>query len=393
MINTGYVKVGEIAKRIMDDILKTSRISCGKYVSQLETEYANKHNVKHAIAVGSGTEADIIALLALKEKGYFNYCDEVIVPATCFISVANAVIYAGFKPVFVDTDPFNMNLDELESAISDKTGAIIAVHFGGFPLDMERLLKIAGSIPVIEDCACAHGTIANGEIAGSQGRLSTWSLYVAHIVTAGGGGIIGTNDDSLAELAYSIRAYGRSCTCKPCLANISGKRCEKRFKDSNDMRFLYQRMGLNSRMTEMEAAIGLDQMGIYDNIINKRIDNFNVLNNKLHISNSLHYGTFPHHKNALFKTSPIFFPIILPVMINRNKVTEYLENKGIETRNLYACIPTQQPAYHFHPQSRESFPKAERLGNQGFYVGIHQGLSDDDIDYLAENIIKAIERV
>lgn len=392
MINTGYVKVGETAKRIMADILKTSRISCGKYVSQLETEYAKKHNVKHAIAVGSGTEADIIALLALKEKGYFNYKDEVIVPATCFISVANAVIYAGLKPVFVDTDPFNMDLNELEQAINDKTGAIIAVHFGGLPLDMKKLLRIAGSIPVIEDCACAHGTIANGMIAGSQGLLSTWSLYVAHIVTAGGGGIIGTNDDSMAELAYSIRAYGRFCTCKPCITNTLGTRCRKRFKDGKDMRFLYQRTGFNSRMTEMEAAIGLDQMEIYDDIINKRIDNFRVLNKLLNINNSFYFKTFPNKKYSEFRTSPIFFPIVLPPRMNRNDVVTYLESNGIETRNLYACIPTQQPAYHFHPQSREEFPNAERLGKQGFYVGIHQGLSGEDLSYMSGSIIIAIRK-
>ena len=393
MINTGYVKVGETAKRLMKDVLDTSRISCGKYVSQLEKEYAKKHNVKYAITVGSGTEADLIALLALKEKGYFNYRDEVIVPATCFISVANAVIYAGLKPVFVDTDPFNMRLEDLEQTITDNTGAIIAVHFGGLPIDMEKILKIAGDIPVIEDCACAHGTIANGKIAGSQGMLSTWSLYVAHIVTAGGGGVIGTNDDSLAELVYSIRAYGRSCTCQPCIANTLGQRCQKRFKDGKDMRFLCQRIGLNSRMTEMEAVIGLDQMEIYDNIINKRIDNFNVLNIKLHMNAGefLFFNTFPNRNTEIFKTSPIFFPIVVPPSIDRDKVVAYLESKDIETRNLYACIPTQQRAYEFHDQSTESFPGAEILGNRGFYVGIHQGLSDKDIDYLAEQIPLAIK--
>jgi len=390
-INTGYVKVGRKAKMLMQDILTTSRISCGKYVSQFEKEYAKKHNVKHAITVGSGTEADILALLALVAQGKVFPGSEVIMPATCFISVANAILFAGMKPVFVDTTLFNMSIEKLKSTICSETKAIIGVHFGGLPLDMEYLKEVAGDIPIIEDCACAHGTITNDKITGSQGLLSTWSLYVAHIVTAGGGGVIATNDDGLAEILYSIRAYGRSCTCRPCLANISGDTCSKRFNIKNkDMRFLYKRMGLNSRMTEMEAAIGLDQMDIYDDIVSIRQNNFANLKKMLAIK-KVKYTTFPNQPSG-FKLSPIFFPIIVNENVNRDMVVIYLESKGIETRNLYACIPTQQPAYKWHPQSKERFPNAERLGNKGFYVGIHQGLEHTDLEYMAEHIAMGIKK-
>ena len=139
-------------------------------------------------------------------------------------------------------------------------------------------------------------------------------------------------------------------------------------------------------------------MEIYDNIINKRIDNFNTLNKKLYMHSDKspacrlsNYSTFPYRNTATFKTSPIFFPIVISSSVDRDKVVAYLESKDIETRNLYACIPTQQLAYEFHPQSGERFPGAETLGDNGFYVGIHQGLSDEDIDYLAEQIPLAIK--
>jgi len=392
MINTGYVKVGDLGKKLMKEVLDSSRISCGKYVAQFEKEYAIKHNVKHAITVGSGTEADIIALLALKEKYGIPDNGNVIVPATCFISVANAVRYANLNPIFVDTDPFNMDLDDVICVIeSCDIKAIIGVHFGGLPLDMERLKEIAGDIPIIEDCACAHGAIANGKIAGSQGTLSTWSLYVAHIVTAGGGGVIGTNDDKLAEIIRSIRSYGRSCTCSPCLTNTQGTICHNRFKNGQDMRFLYKRIGLNSRMTEMEAVIGLDQMSMYDSIIGMRRLNFITLNSLL-IANGVEFDTFPLNFNEYYHMSPIFFPIVLKNGKNRNKATKYLENAAIETRNLYASIPTQQPAYKWHFQCIQKFTNAEHLGNNGFYVGIHQGITTIQITYMAEKIAEAIER-
>ena len=221
--------------------------------------------------------------------------------------------------------------------------------------------------------------------------MSTWSLYVAHIVTAGGGGVVGTNDDELAEILYSIRAYGRSCTCRPCIANVSGESCSKRFDENNkDMRFLYNRLGLNSRMTEMEAAIGLDQMEIYDDIISTRQNNFDNLKKLLAVKN-VKYTTFPNQRSG-FKLSPIFFPIIVQDHVNRDLVVMYLETKGIETRNLYACIPTQQPAYKWHPQNKEKFPNAERLGNKGFYVGIHQGLNYEHLEYMAEHIAEGIKK-
>ena len=391
-INTGYIKIGPVAKKIMRNILRNSRVSCGKYVAYFEELYAKKHNVKYAITVGSGTEADYLSLLALKERGILKEGDEVIVPASCFISVANAVTLAGMKPVFVDTDPFNMNLDDLKDTITDRTKAIIAVHFGGLPLDMNYLKEIAGDIPIIEDCACAHGTIANNQIAGSHGLLSTWSLYVAHIVSAGGGGVIGTNDDKLAKFIYSLRAYGRNCICRPCIANTTGQRCKKRFSNGVDMRFLYNKIGINSRMTEMEAAIGIDQMEIYDEIIKKRVNNFLKLKQELIlVIGQKIITTFPHKKSPEYLVSPIFFPIILSDSINRNRVTAYLESKGVETRPLYACIPTQQPVYQNHFQAKEKFPMAEKMGKQGFYVGIHQGLTQEDIIFLAEQIVSAIE--
>ncbi len=387
-INTGYIKVGNTAKRLMKEILRTSRVSCGKYVAYFEELYAKKHNRKYAITVGSGTEADLIALIALKEQGILKDGDKVICPAICFISVANAILLAGLEPVFIDTDPFNMDLKKMADRI--KAGdikAILAVHFGGLPLDMDRLEGIAGGIPIIEDCACAHGSIANNEITGSNGILSTWSLYVAHIVSAGGGGVIGTDDDKLAELIYSMRAYGRSCTCQPCITNTTGDRCVKRFKNGKDTRFLYNRIGLNSRMTEMEAAIGIDQMEIYDEIIQKRLENYMALKEALIIPIAKRIiQTFPHVKSPEFQVSPIFFPIILSDSIRRSRVTEYLESKGIETRSLYACIPTQQYAYVNHRQSKDKFSNAELVGKKGFYVGIHQGLSCEDIEYLAEQI-------
>ena len=392
-INTGYVKVGETAKNLMKDVLDSSRISCGKYVNQFEKIYAKKHNVKYAITVGSGTEADLIALLVLKETGVLKDGDKVLCPATVFVSVANAIVYAGLTPIFVDGDPFNMDLDEVKKTIDElDIKAIIAVHFSGLPLDMEKLKVIAGSIPIIEDCACAHGAIANNKITGSIGLMSTWSLYVAHIVTAGGGGVIGTNDAKLAEMAYSLRAYGRSCTCQPCIININGGICTKRFKNGVDTRFSYNRIGLHSRMTEMEAVIGIDQMEIYDEIINTRVANFTYLKDMLSDYIPKYFTTFPFTSKDGFKISPISFPVILADNIDRRRVVSYLEKVGIETRNLFCCIP-KEPAYKeiCAERSDKEYKNASIIDKKGFYVGIHQGLTKDDLDFLIESIINALK--
>jgi len=390
-INTGYVKIGQTAKTLMHDVLESSKISNGKYVRQLEEMHARKHDVKHAICVGSGTEADYLAIRALKEKYGLPDGGEIVCPALTFISVANAIVLANMTPVFVDTDPFNMRYDDLEHKIDWKrTRAILAVHFGGLPLDMKRIRQISrmnGDIPIIEDCACAHGSMADGRMVGGFGDISTWSMYVAHIVTAGGGGIVGTNDDELADIIRSLRAYGRMCR-KTCGCNECDVKC------GGIQRFKYDLFGINSRMTEMEAVIGIDQMQIYDEIVRKRIDNFELLKHLLTLSGILpeKAQTFMQDFRAGFKMCPIFFPLVLTKEIDRTVVMHYLNSHGIETRPLYFSIPTQQQIYATHFQSNELFIEAERVGERGLYVGIHQGITQDDVGYIANKITLAIRK-
>lgn len=365
----------------------------GKYVALLEKHFANYHNIKECVAVSTGTDAVSIAIASCINLNSNNKQPEVILPALTFVASANGIFNANAQPVFVDIklDTYQIDVERIENKISPNTLALMPVHLLGYPADMDAVMKIAHNheLVVIEDAAEAHGALYKGKKVGTFGIAGTFSFYVAHIITTGEGGAIITNDTEFASMARSLRAHGRACKCKQCVLNVSSAYCPLRFKyekeEGFDPRFYFEYIGYSSKMNELEAALGIEQIESLEDIINKRRKNFFYLNQQL--ADLEEFFRLLKEKEWL-KISPLVYPLTIRknAPFNRYEITRYLEKKGIETRPIFGCIPTQQPAYRFMNYRHGDFPNAEYIGENGFYMGVHQNLTTQDLNCIIEEI-------
>ncbi len=385
----GTITVTDKSKQLIAELLDSKRLSSGKYVREFEEKFADLIGVDYAVAVSSGTDALMVALASLYADEKVQREDEIILPALSFVATGNAVLHAGFKPIFVDIDITTLNIDvsKIEEKITPKTRAIIAVHLMGKPADMNNINIIAKkhNLIVIEDAAEAHGAEYYGNNIGSIGDIATFSLYVAHIISTVEGGIILTKNEKTAELLRSLRAHGRACKCKSCLLNIASAECKKRFVYGTDIRFVVERIGYSSKMNELEAAIGLGNLDMYNEILNKRRDNLYFLLNGLKEFNNDIYSI---KEEEYEKIGPHALPIILnsDSSYNRNDLAQYLNNNGIDTRNLFSSIPTQCGGYEFLNHKLGDFPNAEYIGNNAIHIGTHQDLTTSDCEYIINTL-------
>jgi len=384
----GTITVTEKSKKLIEEILETKRLSSGKYVREFEDGFAKLIGVKEAVAVSSGTDADTLALSVLHDLGA-KYGDEIIVSALSFVATANAVIHAGFKPVFVDIERETLNIDpkKIEKVITKKTKAIMPVHLMGKPADMDVINRIAKkyNLYVIEDAAEAYGAVYKGKNIGTLGDLAAFSTYLAHMISTVEGGVVVTNREDLAEILRSLRVHGTACKCKVCTLRVKGGYCSKRFQYGEDIRFIFERIGYSSKMNELEAAIGLGNLEIYDKILEKRRKNWESLYHKFQkFAPTL--ITIQEGENE--KIGPHAFPIIISenVPFTRIELVDFLEKNGIETRSLFSSIPTQCKGYEFLGYKLGDFPNAEFIGRNGLHVGVHQDLNEEHINYVIEKI-------
>jgi len=394
-ITFGTISITEQSKKLINDALDSNRISSGKYVRLFEDKFSELLGVKEAVAVSSGTDADILALAVLHDRGA-KRDDEVIVPALSFVATGNAVVHAGFKPVFVDIQRNTLNIDPslIESSITEKTRAIMPVHLMGKPAEMDTIMSIAKKygLAVVEDAAEAHGAIYKGKPAGTIGDMGAFSLYIAHIITTGEGGIVITNDESYGEILRSLRSHGRTCACKQCNLNTASKYCARRFRgeDGGDIRFVFERIGYSSKMNELEAAIGLGNMENYNKIINKRRENLLYV-----IREFSHFKPYLEtiNEEQYEQIGPHAIPIIIQeeATFSRAKLTDFLENHGIETRTLFSSMPTQCPGFSYLGYEIGQFPNAEYMGKYGIHIGVHQDLSLEDMEYVVGVIKEFLE--
>lgn len=380
----GTITITDTAKKIIKEILRSKRVSSGKYVREFEEKFAKLIGTKEAVAVSSGTDALTLALSVLYDYGA-ERGDEIIVPALSFVATGNAVINAGFIPRFVDIEieTLNINSDKIEEVINRKTRAIISVHLMGKPCDMDRINNIAKKyrLFVIEDAAEAHGAEYKGKKIGSLGDMAAYSLYLAHIISTVEGGIITTNNSKFADILRSLRSHGRACKCKVCILNTSSGYCKKRFRYGRDIRFCFQRIGYSSKMNELEAAIGLGALEIYEKILEKRRRNLIMLMRKFQKFNDFFITI---KEESYERIGPHAFPLIIKesAPFSRDEFMLFLEKKGIETRDLFSCMPTQCKGFSFLGYKLGDFPNAEFIGNHGLHIGVHQDISEKDIDYI-----------
>lgn len=365
----GTVSITAEARRLIDRALEKKLVTRGRYVEKFEQEFAKLFETRHAVAVSSGTDADALALAVLYDYGAARG-DEIIVPALSFVATGNAVFQAGFKPVFADIRRETLNIDvrKIEAAITPRTRGIMPVHLMGKPADMDPILAIAKKhkLYVIEDAAEAHGAEYKGRRIGTMGHMAAFSLYAAHIVTTIEGGIVATNDARMAEILRSLRNHG-----------IVGK-------------FQFERIGFSAKMNEIEAAVGIGNIKIFNRILGQRRKN--LLRLIKHFKRFEDYFIYVKEEEEE-KIGPHAFSIILRegLPFSKDDLVSYLDEKGIDSRNLFYSMPTQCASYRFLGYKLGDFPEAEYCGDHGLHIGIHQDLRESDMDYVAEVVEQFIK--
>jgi len=392
----GTVAITQKSKDLIKEALDANRVSSGKYVREFEKQFAKLVGVKEAVAVSSGGDADALALAVLYDFGA-RRGDEVIVPALSFVATGNSVLQAGFRPVFVDINRNTLNIEpsKIEAAITYKTKAIMPVHLMGKPADMDAINKIAKKhkLFVIEDAAEAYGAVYKDKPVGTLADMAAFSSYVAHIITTVEGGMVLTDRQDFAEVLRSLKTHGRACKCESCVLNISSGYCDKRFKygKNKDIRFIFERIGFSAKMNELEAAVGLGNMDMYDEILSKRRENLLYLMNKFDVFKP-HLYTIK--EESFEQMGPHAFSIIVreDAGFSRDELVYFLEKNKIDTRNLFSSMPTQCPGFAFLGYKLGQFPEAEYIGECGLHIGIHQDLEKEHLDYVLGVIDEFIKK-
>lgn len=363
----------------IEDVLAIGRISYGNYSRELERQFAAMHESRYAVLSNSGTSSLQVALQALKELRNWQDGDEVLVPAITFVATVNIVLHNNMTPVLVDVDSkyYEMDAAKIEQAITSRTRAVIPVHAFGQPCDMTVISAIAKehNLAIIEDsCECMFVSHADKRV-GSWGEIGCFSTYVAHLLTTGVGGIATTDDEQIAVKMRSLVNHGRdgiyiSIDDDDKLTN--GERREVIAR-----RFNFESIGHSYRITELEAALGFAQLQTSEEMIAARQANARYLTQQLHpLGDYLHLPFVrPNTEHSW-----MMYALVLRGDCKQN-LCEYLEKNGIETRDMLPL--TRQPCYRgmWNP---DDYPVADWINRNGFYIGIHQGLNQADLDYVAE---------
>lgn len=365
-VTFGEIQVGEVGRRYLQAALDRNWVSEGPNVQRFESDFAQRFGYGQAIATSSGTDAGMVAMSALLERGV-RRGDEVITPALAFAASANCILAAGLTPRFVDVelDTLNINPALIEAAVTPRTGAIQVVHTMGKPCRMEGILPIAKRhrLMVIEDCCEAHGAYRQGRVVGSFGSMGLFSFYAAHIVCSGEGGMIVTDDSELAGLCRSLRSHGRR---------------------GGQLYFHFDRVGYNSKMNDLEAAIGLEGLENFEETFAIRRRHLLRLRELL---SALGDRLLLYRDEPSELICPHAFPIVLQdPQASIEGLYRHLESRGIQCKTLFGSLPTQHQAFAFLGYREGAFPVAERIGRTGLHFGLHQYLTDDDIQYLAESV-------
>lgn len=398
-IRVGDLRLDDTDREALHKVIDSGRLSEGEMVNKFEKAWADFIGTKYCIATSSGSGALIAGLTALKYYKNLKPGTKVITSPLTYIATSSAISVVGFEPVYVDVSlkTFGIFPEALELYLEKQKNIedhsiILPVHLMGYPLKMDRINEVAKQYGLItlEDTAQAHGTIYKGLKAGAMSLLSTFSFYIAHNIQVGEMGAVNTDNQEIAKLVKKIKTQGRACDCSACTRSQGW--CPKinsnSLKDDQDPRFSHDLIGYNFKAMEFQAALGLSQLDKIEWIIKKRQENVKYLNEILmRYSNVLQLPEYS--ENVSYLAYPIV--IIKPKVISRQELRLRLEDAGIETRPLFGCIPTQQRAYsHLKSQYEGRLPTAEYLGLNGFYIGCHQYLTENDLEYMDETFTKIL---
>lgn len=371
-------------------------LTSGRFTEQFEQSFCDFVKVEYSLLVNSGSSANLVALSSLTSpllgKKRLKAGDEVIAVAAGFPTTLNPILQNGLIPVFVDVDigTYNIDVVELKKAIGPKTRAIFVAHALGNPYDLDAITKLAEEhdLWLVEDCCDALGSTYRGKTVGGFGHVSTCSFYPAHHITMGEGGCVFTNDEVIARAARSIRDWGRDCYCAGGESNTCGKRFSGTYGSlpaGYDHKYVYSHIGYNLKITDIQAAIGVEQMKKLPFFVRRRKENFNLwINGFRELPNSHVYFTLPH---ATEGSDPSWFAFPVTVTENtafsRTDLTNHLSSRFIETRNLFGGNLLRQPAYSGieHRVAPGGLSRTDKIMSSTFFLGTYPGLSKEQIDY------------
>ena len=384
-------------------------LTTGRFSDRFEKEFAAWLGVRFAHLVNSGSSANLLAFMALTapELGdrRIRRGDEVITVAAGFPTTINPIIQYGAVPVFVDvTIPqYNIDVTKLEGALSERTKAVMLAHTLGNPFDLAAVKAFcdAHGLWLVEDNCDALGSVyeIGGErrLTGTVGDIGTSSFYPPHHITMGEGGCVYTNDPLLSRLIRSYRDWGRDCVCPSGHDNFCGHRYDGQYGElpaGYDHKYVYSHFGYNLNVTDMQAAVGCEQLAKFPAFVERRKANWARLRAALEPAADRLVLPEPAPNS-----DPSWFGFIVTVAegIDRERVVRYIEGHGVQTRLLFSGNIIKHPCFDEMRASGEGFRVAgslevtDRIMRDSFWVGVYPGMTDEKIDYMAKVIIEALE--
>jgi len=371
-------------------------LTTGRFNKLFEKKIADAVGAKIAITVNSGSSANLVAFMTLTSPKLGERAikpgDEVITVAAGFPTTVNPSIQFGAVPVFVDIDipTYNINIDQVENAITKKTKAIMIAHSLGNPFNLKKIREICdkNNLWLVQDTCDALGSKFDNNKVGFYGDIGTLSFYPAHHITMGEGGVVYTNSMILKRIAESFRDWGRDCYCEPGKDNTCKKRFDWKLGDlphGYDHKYIYSHCGYNLKITDMQAACGVAQIDKLESFINKRNSNFDYL--KKNLLDSKDKFILPE---ATENSTPSWFGFLLTIrdnQIDRNKITQFLNEKKIGTRLLFSGNLIKQPYMKDKIfKIGSELKNTETVMKNSFWVGVYPGLQNEHLDYILENI-------
>jgi CDP-4-dehydro-6-deoxyglucose reductase, E1 len=368
-------------------------LTTGRFNDKFQEKLAGYLNRNFLITTNSGSSANLLAVSSLTSDLFGERAlkpkDEVITVAASFPTTVNPILQNNLVPVFLDIEipTYNINVKLIESAITEKTKAIMIAHMLGNPFDLEKIKKIAddNQLWLIEDCCDALGATFKNQLVGTFGDISTFSFYPAHQITMGEGGAISTNNPKIKRSVESFRDWGRDCFCAPGVNNTCGKRFEWKLGDlpeGFDHKYIYSHLGYNLKLTDMQTAVGLAQLEKLETFVKARRENFLYLYEEL--SKFKEFLILPE---ATVDSNPSWFGFPITIKpessFSREDLVFFLSQKNIDTRTIFSGNITRQP--YFKDRKYRIFnelPNTDLMMNNTFMIGVFPGLSRIMLEYV-----------
>ncbi len=379
-------------------------LTSGRYTEQFEREFAAYIGTPYCSLVNSGSSANLLAFMALTSpllgERQIRRGDEVITVAAGFPTTVAPCIQYGAVPVFVDMaiPQYNLDVGQLEQALSEKTKAVMVAHTLGNPFDLKAVREFCSrhGLWLVEDNCDALGSEYFIEGAwkktGSIGDIGTSSFYPPHHMTMGEGGAVYTSSPLLHKIIRSLRDWGRDCMCPSGTDNLCGHRFDRQYGElpaGYDHKYVYSHFGYNLKATDMQAAVGCAQLGRLPEFTKRRRENFARLKEKLAGMESCFILPEPCPDS-----NPSWFGFLITCRdgVDKNKLVGYLEGHGIQTRMLFSGNLVKQPCFDGMRSKQEGYRVAGSLKatdlimEKSFWVGLYPGMKPEMIDYMAEKL-------